>query len=305
MLFQSNGICPVCKSIGELWCITQDWEYRSTKDFYTYLKCPSCKTLFLKELEGNDLRTIYPPNYYSFISKTSNGIFKLKDWWDGSFYKSILKKIAADNLSVLDVGGGTGHVLDTLKKADERISYTEIIDIDKNAQKIAEKKGHVYDCSTIEAYHTEKKFEVILLLNIIEHVANPADLIKKMKLFLSDNGIIIIKTPNADSLDARLFRHQYWGGLHCPRHWIIFTEPSFKNMLNGTGLTLQRIKYTQGAPFWAYSVINIFRKKDINIIKIPLIESPFFSALSIAFACFDICRSFFSRTSQMFIILKK
>lgn len=295
----------MCNSIGEQWCVTQDWEYRSTKEFYTYLKCPYCKTLFLKELEGDDLRTIYPTNYYSFISKTNDGIFKIKDWWDGIFYRSILSKINSNNLSVLDIGGGTGQVLDTLKKTDERIRYTEIIDIDKSAQKIAEKKGHVYNCSTIEAYHTQRKFEVILLLNIIEHVADPADLIKKSGLFLADNGVIIIKTPNADSLDARIFRNRYWGGLHCPRHWIIFTESSFKNMLNSTGLTIQSIRYTQGAPFWAYSVINIFRKKDITLKKSPLIESPFFPPLSVAFACFDICRSFFSKTSQMFIILKR
>lgn len=295
----------MCNSIGEQWCVTQDWEYRSTKDLYAYLKCPSCKTLFLKELQEDSLNKIYPSNYYSFIPKKGGNIFKLKDWWDGIFYRSILSKISSSNISVLDIGGGTGQVLDTLKRTDKRISYTEIVDIDKSAQKIAENKGHVYNCCTIEAYQTEKKFEVILLLNIIEHVASPADLIKKSGAFLADNGAIIIKTPNAASLDARIFRNRYWGGLHCPRHWIIFTESSFKNMLNSTGLTIQSIKYTQGAPFWSYSVINIFRKKDINLTKSPLIESTFFPPLSVAFACFDICRSFFSKTSQMFIILKR
>lgn len=305
MLFQSNGICPVCKSVGVPWCITQDWEYRSTTDFYTYLKCPSCKTLFLKELREDNLLRIYPPGYYSFTQKPGGGIFKLKDWWDASFYKSILKKNSAESLAVLDVGGGTGQVLDTLKKADKRIDYTEIIDIDVHAQAIAEKKGHIYTCSTIEAYHTEKKFEVILLLNIIEHVADPCYLIKKAELLLSDNGIIIIKTPNADSLDARLFRKHYWGGLHCPRHWIIFTEPSFKRMLSSTKMHIQHLKFTQGAPFWSYSIINLFRKKDITRKKKPLIESPFFAPLSALFAFFDIGRSFFSPTSQMFIILRR
>jgi SAM-dependent methyltransferase len=305
MLFQSHRTCPICNTPGTHWCKAQDWEYRHTPDYYFYLKCPSCNTLFLEELKEDNLLNIYPPNYYSFSQKSGSSIFKLKDMWDTRFYRSVLKKIPATNLSVLDIGGGTGQVLDTLKYADKRIIYTEIIDIDKNARVPAEKKGHVYTRSAIEAYHTEKKFEVILLLNIIEHVGSPAQLIEKAGSFLADNGIIIIKTPNADSLDARLFRKYYWGGLHCPRHWIIFTESSFRRMLSGKKLNIQNIKFTQGAAFWAYSLINLFRKKEIHLKKKPLIESPFFVPISIFFALVDTCISFFSPTSQMFIILRR
>jgi SAM-dependent methyltransferase len=305
MLFQSNGICPVCTTPGEKWCITQDWEYRSTTGFYTYLKCPSCFTLFLNELPAANLMDIYPRDYYSFSPTSESVVFKLKDWWDAIFYRSLLKKVQGSSLSVLDAGGGTGAVLDTLRKTDKRITYTEIIDIDKNAAVFAEKKGHVYTCSTIEDYHTSRKFDVVLLLNIIEHIADPASMIKKAGDLLSTGGIIIIKTPNSDSLDARLFRTTYWGGLHCPRHWIIFSDRSFSLMMQQSSLTVQKIRFTQGAPFWAWSVINLFRKKDIHRHKIPLINHPLFAVLSILFALFDIIRSPIAKTSQMFITLSK
>ena len=305
MLFQSNGVCPICNTPGEVWCTTQDWEYRSTTDFYTYIRCLSCHTLFIKEVPQDDLLTIYPPGYYSFSQKAGRSIFKLKNLWDRYFYKSILKKINAASLSVLDVGGGTGEVLDTLKNTDKRITYTEIIDIDKNSKSLAEKKGHIYTHSTIEDYKTNKKFEVILLLNIIEHIGNPAQMIEKAGELLANGGVIIIKTPNSDSLDARLFRNYYWGGLHCPRHWIIFSDQSFRMMIQQSTLTLSKIKFTQGAPFWSYSIINLCRKKDICLTKRPLIEHPFFPAASILFAFIDFGRSYFSKTSQMFIILRK
>lgn len=305
MLFQSNGICPVCANTGEIWCTTQDWEYRSTMDCYTYLKCPSCLTLFLKELPADNLMDIYPPDYYSFSPRAASIVFKLKDWWDAFFYKSLLKNVKAPSLAVLDAGGGTGAVLDTLKKTDSRINYTEIIDIDKNAALTAQKNGHVYTCSTIEDYQGSRKFEVILLLNIIEHIANPAAMIEKAGSLLSDGGIIIIKTPNADSLDARLFRHSYWGGLHCPRHWIIFSDNSFRSIMRQSALSIQKIKFTQGAPFWAWSVLNLFRKKDIRQQKKALINHPLFGVLSVLFAFFDIARSVTAKTSQMFITITK
>jgi len=305
MLFQSNGICPVCKTHGQHWCTTQDWEYRSTTDFYSYLRCPSCYTIFVKEVNQEALSTIYPANYYSFSGRSGSAVFKLKDFWDRQFFTKILKKIAAPSLAILDIGGGTGDVLDTLKNADKRVAYTEIIDIDANARQLAEKKGHVYTHATIEEYTTDRKFDVILLLNIIEHVANPAQVIEKSGNLLQKGGIIIIKTPNADSLDARLFKNYYWGGLHCPRHWIIFSDKSFRMMIESSRLSLNNIRFTQGAPFWAWSVLNLFRKKDIRQQKKPLIEHPFFAPLSIFFAMLDIVRSVGSKTSQMFIILSK
>lgn len=304
MLFESRGICPVCNTPAGHWCTTQDWEYRSTAEYYSYLKCPSCDTLFLEKLEEDDLLKIYPTNYYSFQSSTGT-LFQIKNWWDGRFYKTILKQILQKKIAVLDVGGGTGQVLDMLRHADKRVTYTEIVDIDLNAQKLAEKKGHIYIRTSIESYRTDKKFDVILLLNIIEHVEKPGQLIETARDLLSEDGIIIVKTPNSDSLDARLFKNYYWGGLHCPRHWIIFSDRSFRKMIADKNLNISSIKFTQGAAFWCYSTINLFRKKEIRLRKKPLIESILFGPLSIAFVLFDVCRSIFSKTSQMFIILRK
>jgi len=304
MLFQSNSICPVCQTPGQYWCTAQDWEYRSTNDIYTYLRCPACYTLFIKEADVASLSTIYPPHYYSFSGRSASIVFKWKDAWDRRYFRMLLKKIDAPLLAVLDIGGGTGDVLDTLKTADKRIGYTEIIDIDTNARIAAEKKGHVYTQTAIEAYTTERKFDVILLLNILEHIANPAQIIEKAGRLLKKGGLIIIKTPNADSLDARLFRHHYWGGLHCPRHWILFSEQSFRRMIHSSALTADKIKFTQGAPFWTYSILQLFRKNDTRIKKKPLIDHFLFAPISVLFALFDFCRSFFSKTSQMFIILR-
>ncbi len=305
MLFKSGGICPLCQSPSETWCKTYDWEYRSSQDVYTYLRCTVCGTLFINEVNRAALLDIYPSNYYSFSPKSGSLVFRLKDYWDSYFYQSLLKKMGGPTLSVLDVGGGTGQVLDVLKKADKRIIYTQIIDIDSRSKLIAEQKGHIYSESKIEDFQTDRKFDIILLLNIIEHLGDPFGAIEKAGKLLKEDGIIIIKTPNADSLDARLFRHSYWGGLHCPRHWIIFSDVSFKLMMKNSGLVMEKLKFTQGAPFWAWSVINLFRKKKISQHKKPLIEHFFFAPLSVLFAIFDLSRSFFSKTSQMFIILSK
>ena len=304
MQIDQTKCCPVCGINGVFWCDAKDWEYNTSVDIYTYLQCPSCLSIYINEIP-KDLPLIYPSNYYSFTKKSNSVIFRLKNWLDFQFYKPILKSLNPQTLSVLDIGGGTGEVADMLKKYDKRVTYTEIVDIDQGAQKIAQDKGHVYSISTIEDFYTEKKFNLILLLNIIEHVANPETLINKVGQMLSPDGVIIIKTPNSDSLDARLFRNHYWGGLHCPRHWVIFSNNSFKKMLFRTNLLIKKIAFTQGAPFWAFSLLQLFGKKKIDQKSKAMVERPLFIVMAIPFAIFDLIRSFFVKTSQMFIVLTK
>jgi 2-polyprenyl-3-methyl-5-hydroxy-6-metoxy-1,4-benzoquinol methylase len=305
MLFESSNCCPVCNTEAQFWCQAKDWEYGTSNNLYTYLQCIACKTLFIQNLPHVSLNEIYPENYYAFTKVSDNFLFRLKNKIDQTFYRKWLSKLPSANLFVLDVGGGTGSLLTSLKKIEKRIQYTEVVDINEQAMAAAIANGHSFTLSTIENYTSTKKFDVILLLNLIEHIPNPAEVLKKMEAWLSPNGIIIIKTPNADSWDAGLFRTTYWGGLHCPRHFIIFTKNSFLLMLKATGLVAEKISFTQGAPFWAYSVLHFFRKKDATINTTPLISYPLFSVLSMFFAVFDFCRSVFFKTSQMFVVVKR
>ena len=51
------------------------------------------------------------------------------------------------------------------------------------------------------------------MLNLIEHVDNPGELLKKAYSVLSPDGIVLIKTPNTDSLDAHAYSGIITGGL--------------------------------------------------------------------------------------------
>jgi hypothetical protein len=78
-------------------------------------------------------------------------------------------------------------------------------------------------------------------------------------------------------------------------------------MVTATRLKTIDLNYTQGGPFWAFSIIVWLSKK--GIVKTgkerPVIFHPLFPFISSLFAAFDFIRLPFARTSQMFIILKK
>ncbi len=300
--------CPICKQKNiNTWCVAKDYEYFSVADEFTYYGCAGCGTIFIHPVPVDLLKNIYPPNYYSFTHKSGNVVVRIKEWLDKNFFKKILKRLPGTDLNVLDIGGGTGWMLDMLKRTDKRINFTQIVDIDEKARAIAEKNGHSYFEGTIESFKTEKQFDLVLMLNLIEHVADPLAVLQKTQSLLSPGGAIVIKTPNTDSWDARLFKNSYWGGLHCPRHWVIFSKKSFRLLMQSTMLSIKKINYTQGAPFWAFSIIAAMHRKKIVRITAskPIIFHWLFAPLSALFAVFDFIRRPFAKTSQLFIILTK
>jgi SAM-dependent methyltransferase len=232
---------------------------------------------------------------------------KVKQALDRRFLRGILRKIPGGFIDVLDVGGGTGWMLDLLKSTDPRVSFTQVVDMDPKAGKLARAKGHAYYRGPIESFRTGRKFHLVLLFNLIEHVRYPVRVLRQIEGFLAPRGILLAKTPNTDSLDARLFRHLNWGGYHCPRHWVLFNEAGFRKAVEKTRFKISSLIYTQGAPFWAQSVMMaLWRWKLIRISRQrPLVYHPLFPLLAAFFAGVDFLRGLFFKTSQMLILLRK
>jgi 2-polyprenyl-3-methyl-5-hydroxy-6-metoxy-1,4-benzoquinol methylase len=299
--------CPVCKGKEcSSWSPAKDFEYFTSDKTYHYFHCPSCETIFIDPVPMDELMTIYPSNYYSF--KTPKGIVvKLKEWLDKRLFRKILATIPGDTINILDVGGGSGWLLDRLKQLDRRVRVTQVVDIDREAGKIAIANGHQYFEGMLEDFKSTEKFHLILMLNLLEHVADPQKILQISDQLLDTRGVILIKTPNILSWDAKLYRKTYWGGLHCPRHWVIFSEKSLRLLVRSTQLNIAKLQYTQGAPFWAFSTIAaLHRKKLVRIsAKRPIVYHWLFAPISAVFAIFDYLRRPFAKTSQMFVILKK
>ncbi len=255
----------------------------------------------------DQLDVIYPHNYYSFVSQKKSIPVRIKEYLDARLFKKLLSQLKGEQLNILDIGGGNGWLLDDIKKLDARIQLTQVVDIDEEVKATAIKNGHQYFQGRIEDFESSTKFDLVLMLNLIEHVESPKAIMHRIENILNEGGLVLMKTPNVDSWDARLFKSSYWGGLHCPRHWVLFSENSFRRMVAETGLSIQTLKYTQGAPFWAYSVMAwLADRKWIKLSKEKaIIFHPLFMPLGAFFAAFDLLRGFFFKTSQMFIILTK
>lgn len=102
--------------------------------------------------------------------------------------------------AVLNVGGDLGIDLILMKKYGINIRTGDSVDLflpTDNVDFPTYFIGSVYDLPEI---FQDKKYDLILLKEVIEHLYNPDRAIESIKRVLRDDGTIIITTPNLSSL---------------------------------------------------------------------------------------------------------
>jgi SAM-dependent methyltransferase len=63
---------------------------------------------------------------------------------------------------------------------------------------------------TFPAPETTGRFDAITLIDVIEHVPNPVELLRGIAANLADAGYAIIVTPDVGSLAARILKWRWW-----------------------------------------------------------------------------------------------
>ena len=301
--------CPICSGTNTaLHAVAEDIEYFTSSQKFSYNRCNDCAVLFVSPMLYDRLDEIYPKNYYSFMSTGPTGLVqRVKQALDRRMFRAVTRQLAGQKLAALDIGGGSGWLLDAVKAVDPRVTTTQVVDIDPGAKAAAERAGHRYFLGTVEQFASDEKYDLILMLNLIEHVRRPDEVLAKARSLLASDGLLLIKTPNYDALDARIFRHRSWGGYHAPRHFVLFDRDSFTRVAKGQGLQVKSFAYAQGAPFWTVSALNELRL--LGLVKIsrerPSIYHPLVPLFQAVFAALDILRKPLARLSQMIFVLER
>lgn len=147
---------------------------------------------------------------------------------------SLIKKYI-ENKDVLDLGsGGYGdfYVYDELNKLCN-LTGSDIRDLKDNMEYIDVNKD----------FNINKTFDVITMLDLIEHTSNPGNLIRNCKKHLKKNGSIVLITPNPLSLNTiiTLLCKGYYTANR--EHKILFDEYVLKNLFEEYGFNNVKFEY--------------------------------------------------------------
>ena len=305
--------CPVCNSEKKkFYTQGNDYEYLTCENTWKFFKCENCNLLYLDPRPHLDeINTIYPSYYYSSNYEEINFIARFgKQFLDNLKFKSFLSFLRKDEFKYLDIGCGNGRYLEVVhKKFKQKKVNCFGLEFENNKLKELKKEGYQIFFDSIDDFVTDNKFDLITMFHVIEHVANPSEQIKKIYDCLSDEGVLVIETPNHQSIDHILFASKYWGGYHIPRHFTVFHEHSLKKMLLDNNLKILKTFFKPGHYFWQMSLYNLVQDKYKYLGFIKNFLSPFKILglpLLILFTVFDIIRSKFGfKTSTILLVIKK
>lgn len=251
--------CALCgSSTPEMMASGRDFEYATTPETFSYCRCKSCGHWYLNPRPSiKDLNVIYPENYYAFTSGMNPVVQKFRAFWEQKKVESYRRLIGEGQRRILDVGCGEGRFLSILKKYGFSQWQLCGLDFDEDAVKKCRDRGFEAVSKRIEDF-TEGNgtFDAVMMLQLIEHVEDPAVIARRVFELLKPGGYFIIETPNIDSLDFHWFKKSYWGHFHFPRHWHLFSTQSLKGMLESAGFKVTETSYLLSVSGWIISIHN-------------------------------------------------
>lgn len=158
----------------------------------------------------------------------------------------------------LDVGAGNCYYAAKLARLGWRVTA---VDFDAATAATSANREHVtiYSSTLEQANLTAESFEFVSMFHVIEHLPDPLGTLRECHRLMTQNGRLMIRTPNYDSITRRSFG-QYWRGLEAPRHLCIFNSDALQRALRMAGFRVTKITTTPGAT--PYSVRSSVRFRN-------------------------------------------
>ena len=232
--------CPVCSE-------TQFDEYLICKDYsvsqenFNIVKCKACGFLMTNPRPPADKIGEYyqATDYISHTNKSNNlinTIYKVARNFTLSQKTKLIGKLHNPG-NILDYGCGTGHFLTAAKAKGWEVSG---IEPDDGARAIAEEQLGSGIVNALSKLPEEKRFDIITLWHVLEHVIDLNETIDQLKSILNPGGAMIVAVPNHTAKDATIYQND-WAAYDVPRHLYHFDQDSMAKLMKKHQLKIKEV----------------------------------------------------------------
>ncbi len=236
--------CPICGTPGPAqFTSAKDWLV--TGSHFNILRCRSCMFTFTQDYpdESESGRYYESAEYISHTDSKRTFIEKIyqvaRNYMLGRKVRLVSSVTGKKHGSLLDIGSGTGHFLNSMKLAGWEVTGIEISD---NARSYSVSK---FSLTVLKPTEFEKiasgSIDCITLWHVAEHLHDLDGYFSDIKRVLKTGGVIIIALPNSESYDAFYYGSD-WAAWDVPRHLWHFNPASFRIFAKNKGLRLIKIR---------------------------------------------------------------
>src|SRR3990167_4061075 len=225
-----NNRCCICN--GEKYEVP----FKQIKE-YKLVRCTNCWLVYLaslppdidfildaqKDISNKDKEKI---EYWSFpaLYKKHEKVFKY--YFEDRLIK--IKKFNPNISSVFDIGCGYGFWLKFCLEKGLRVSGIDLsqesIDWGKQNYNLNIKR------KTIEELNIEDTYDLIVMCDVVEHLKDPLQQLKKIKGMLKQDGILYVQVPNVIG-----FKLPFGHGYGLPHHLWQFSIQTITKLLENAG----------------------------------------------------------------------
>lgn len=154
---------------------------------------------------------------------------------------------------LLEVGFGSGGFLQRAQQAGWEVYGTEVGDMHVPAlvgDVPAQRLHHGYLEDAPFAVRADAAFDVAILIEVLEHVPRPDEMIEQLARLVRPGGALFITVPNYDSL-SRIASGSRWREYNPPAHLSFFTPVSLRELLQRRGFSCVATSTT------GFNVVNV------------------------------------------------
>lgn len=249
--------CPVCgQPVVDVTYIAQ-----SGNDKSEFSRCTECTFLFARpvlipELDNRQMDGLENAELFNspLLKKIYINYFIRKE------ISTLRRCMGQGALRLLDIGCGTGWT--TRVYANNGFEVIGLEPSKIRAEYAREKYGIKVICEYIENAEFEQKFDVVVLRHIIEHFADPAAIMQKVRQFLKPDGVVLVIVPNIDCLGRYMFETRWAWVL--PWHCNFFTPRSIRSLLRGGGFDIISFYQTASPLYYPVAISRTFPNRFVK-----------------------------------------
>lgn len=193
-----------------------------------------------------------------------------KAYFDGSYverwdqfchgFQSLVDKIRGykSGGALLDVGTGVGALLHVARESGFAVRGVEL---SSWASRFArDEKGLDVICGTLEeAAFRAETFDVVVVNHVLEHVPDPAALLREARRILKKDGLLVLGIPNIGSIMARLAGPR-WASLRPEEHRWHFAPDTIKALVAKQGFRRLRFEARDNHAVVGWSLKGVLRR---------------------------------------------
>ena len=259
--------CPACSSTDGRPLIAHDVNRRISAEVFAYRRCRACGLVFI-EAVPDDLARYYRAEYYSIPADL--GELEVQARREAFKLELVIRHSRGKRL--LEIGPSFGAFAHLSKVAGFDV---DAIEMDPACCRFLREEVGVRVSEAVDPVGpigAGGTYDTIAMWQVFEHLSQPWAVLRAAAAALSDGGIVVIATPNPDSLQARIWGTR-WTHFDAPRHLELIPLDVLRRNGEAVGLALVHATTTDLGSLgwntfgWAESMAGLTRHQAL---KVPL-----------------------------------